>query len=112
MLLCYFAAYLDRVNLSFAALSMNEELGFSPAVSGAGAGIFFLGYVLFEVQSNLALRRFGARRWLARIMLTWGVLSFLFAFIHTTTYVGCSVSVKLIAAWRAQPGCACLALRR
>ncbi|NKJ50806.1 MFS transporter [Burkholderia sp. SG-MS1] len=84
LMLCYFAAYLDRVNLSFAALSMNEELGFSPAVFGAGAGIFFLGYVLFEVPSNLALRRFGARRWFARIMLTWGVLSFLFAFIHTT----------------------------
>ena len=83
LMLCYFAAYLDRVNLSFAALSMNEELGFSPAIFGAGAGIFFLGYVLFEVPSNLALRRFGARRWFARIMLTWGVLSFLFAFIHT-----------------------------
>ncbi|KAA1014240.1 MFS transporter [Paraburkholderia panacisoli] len=83
LMLCYFAAYLDRVNLSFAALSMNEELSFSPAVFGAGAGIFFLGYVLFEVPSNLALRRFGARRWFARIMLTWGVLSFLFAFIHT-----------------------------
>jgi MFS family permease len=84
LMLCYFAAYLDRVNLSFAALSMDEELGFSPAVFGAGAGIFFLGYVLFEVPSNLALRRFGARRWFARIMLTWGVLSFLFAFIHTS----------------------------
>ncbi|WP_233889741.1 MFS transporter [Paraburkholderia flagellata] len=83
LMLCYFAAYLDRVNLSFAALSMNEELGFSPAVFGAGAGIFFLGYVLFEVPSNLALRRFGARRWFARIMLTWGVLSLLFAFVRT-----------------------------
>ncbi|WP_321914490.1 MULTISPECIES: MFS transporter [unclassified Paraburkholderia] len=84
LMLCYFAAYLDRVNLSFAALSMNEELGFTPAVFGAGAGIFFLGYVLFEVPSNLALRRFGARRWFARIMLTWGVLSLMFAFVRTT----------------------------
>jgi len=84
LMVCYFAAYLDRVNLSFAALSMNSDLGLSPAVFGAGAGIFFLGYVLFEVPSNLALRRFGARRWFARIMLTWGVLSLLFAFVRNT----------------------------
>ncbi|MGF6573549.1 ACS family tartrate transporter-like MFS transporter [Paraburkholderia sp. GAS333] len=84
LMVCYFAAYLDRVNLSFAALSMNHDLGLSPAIFGAGAGIFFLGYVLFEVPSNLMLRRFGARRWFARIMLSWGVISLLFAFVHNT----------------------------
>ncbi|MGQ7935292.1 MULTISPECIES: MFS transporter [Paraburkholderia] len=83
LMLSYFAAYLDRVNLSFAALSMNHELGFSASVFGAGAGIFFLGYVLFEVPSNLALSRFGARRWFARIMLTWGVISLLFVFVRS-----------------------------
>ncbi|MDR5781087.1 MFS transporter [Caballeronia sp. LZ065] len=84
LMLCYFAAYLDRINLSFAALSMNDDLGLSPSAFGAGAGIFFLGYVVFEVPSNLALRRFGARRWFARIMLTWGIISLLFAFVRTT----------------------------
>ena len=85
LMLCYFAAYLDRVNLSFAALSMNSALGLSATVFGAGAGIFFVGYVLFEVPSNLALQRFGARRWFARIMLVWGVISLLFAFVHSET---------------------------
>ncbi|PVX75728.1 MFS transporter [Paraburkholderia unamae] len=84
LMLCYFAAYLDRVNLSFAALSMNADLGLSASVFGAGAGIFFLGYVLFEVPSNMAMQRFGARRWFARIMLSWGVISLLFAFVRTT----------------------------
>jgi MFS transporter, ACS family, tartrate transporter len=83
LMFSYFAAYLDRVNISFAALSMNSELGLSSAVFGAGAGIFFLGYVLFEVPSNLAMRRFGARSWFARIMLSWGVLSLLFAFVRS-----------------------------
>jgi ACS family tartrate transporter-like MFS transporter len=73
--LCYFVCYLDRVNVGFAALTMNKDLGFSATVFGWGAGIFFFGYFLFEVPSNLALERFGARLWIARIMLTWGVLS-------------------------------------
>jgi ACS family tartrate transporter-like MFS transporter len=63
---------LDRLNVGFAALQMNQALGFSPAVYGFGAGIFFLGYVLFEVPSNLILARVGARVWIARIMVTWG----------------------------------------
>lgn len=73
--LLFLVNYLDRVNVSFAALSMNADLGFTPAVYGFGAGVFFLGYFLFEVPSNLALHRFGARLWIARIMLTWGVIA-------------------------------------
>ena len=75
LILCYFVAYLDRVNVGFAALTMNKDLGFSATVFGWGAGIFFLGYFIFEVPSNVALERFGARRWIARIMLSWGILS-------------------------------------
>ena len=85
LMICYFAAYLDRVNLSFAALTMNSDLGLTPRIFGAGAGIFFIGYVLFELPSNLMMRRFGARRWFARIMLTWGICSLLFAFVAGTT---------------------------
>jgi ACS family tartrate transporter-like MFS transporter len=80
--LCYFVSWLDRVNVGFAALGMNEDLGFSPALFGLGAGIFFIGYVLCEPPSNLALRRFGARIWIARIMITWGLLSGAMAFIQ------------------------------
>ncbi len=67
--------YLDRVNIGFAALRMNRDLGFGPAVFGFGAGVFFVGYALFEVPSNLALHRYGARLWLGRIMVSWGVVS-------------------------------------
>lgn len=75
LMLCYFVAYLDRVNVGFAALEMNKELGLSSVAYGFGAGIFFFSYFVFEVPSNLALERFGARKWIARIMLSWGVLS-------------------------------------
>lgn len=75
LFLCYIAAYLDRVNVSFAKLQMQSALQFSEAVYGLGAGIFFVGYFLFEVPSNLILHRVGARRWIARIMITWGLLS-------------------------------------
>ena len=81
MMLLYFVAFLDRVNIGFAALTMNADLGFSATVFGAGAGIFFLGYVLFEVPSNVALEKFGARRWVARIMFTWGLISCAMAFV-------------------------------
>ena len=64
----YFLAFLDRVNVSFAALTMNEDLGLSQTIYGIGAGIFFLSYVLFEVPSNLILHKVGARRWIARVM--------------------------------------------
>lgn len=73
--LAYTINFLDRVNVGFAALHMNEDLGFSPAVFGFGAGIFFLGYIAFEIPSNLALQRFGARIWIARIMISWGLVA-------------------------------------
>jgi MFS transporter, ACS family, tartrate transporter len=75
LFLLYVVCFLDRVNIGFAALQMNQDLGFSPAVYGFGAGIFFLGYVLFEVPSNLMLARIGARVWIARIMITWGLIA-------------------------------------
>ena len=81
LIVCYFVAYLDRVNVSFAALTMNRDLGLSATAYGFGAGIFFLAYFLFEVPSNLMLVRYGARRWIARIMFTWGVLSGAMAFV-------------------------------
>jgi MFS transporter, ACS family, tartrate transporter len=79
--LCYFVAFLDRVNVGFAALTMNADIGLSATAYGIGAGIFFIGYTIFEVPSNLALQRFGARRWIARIMVTWGLLSMMMAFV-------------------------------
>ncbi len=79
--LCYFVCYLDRVNVGFAALEMNKDLGFTATMFGWGAGIFFFGYFFFEVPSNLALERFGARLWIARIMVTWGLLSAAMALI-------------------------------
>jgi ACS family tartrate transporter-like MFS transporter len=75
LILCYFVAYLDRVNVGFAALTMNRDLGISATAYGFGAGIFFLSYFMFEVPSNLFLERFGARKWIARIMASWGILS-------------------------------------
>src|SRR4051794_37874423 len=75
LLVLYVIAYLDRVNVTFAQDKLEDDLGFSGAVYGLGAGIFFIGYFLLEVPSNLALERFGARRWIARIMISWGVIS-------------------------------------
>ncbi|HYZ22187.1 MAG TPA: MFS transporter [Rhodopila sp.] len=75
LMLCYFVAYLDRVNVGFASLTMNKALNISATAFGFGAGIFFFSYFIFEVPSNLALERFGARKWIARIMFTWGILS-------------------------------------
>ncbi len=79
--LLYFLAFLDRVNVSFAALEMNQDLGLSRFIYGLGAGIFFLSYVLFEVPSNLILHKVGARKWIARIMISWGLVSAGTAFI-------------------------------
>jgi ACS family tartrate transporter-like MFS transporter len=81
----YLAAYTDRVNISFAAESMNRDLHFSPSVYGLGAGLFFISYALCEVPSNWLLLRFGARKWLARIMLTWGLLAMAMVFAHSRT---------------------------
>ncbi len=81
MMLMYVVSFLDRVNIGFAALQMNQDLGFSPQVYGFGAGIFFWGYFLFEVPSNLMLEKVGARLWMCRIMVTWGLLSMATAFV-------------------------------
>jgi ACS family tartrate transporter-like MFS transporter len=81
LILCYFVAYLDRVNVGFAKLHMNQALGFNEAAFGLGAGLFFIAYFLFEVPSNLFLERVGARVWIARIMISWGIVSAAFAFI-------------------------------
>ena len=81
LIVCYFIAYLDRVNVGFAALQMNKALGLSASAFGFGAGIFFIAYFFFEVPSNLLLEKFGARRWIARIMFTWGILAGAMAYI-------------------------------
>jgi MFS family permease len=80
--ICYLIAYLDRVNVGFAKLHMLADLGMSEAAYGFGAGIFFIGYFLFEVPSNLVLHRVGARMWIARIMVTWGIISGAMAFVE------------------------------
>ncbi len=81
LMICYFAAYLDRVNVGFASLTMNQALGFTNAVFAFGSGIFFVGYFLFEIPSNLLLEKVGARLWIARILITWGLISGLTAFV-------------------------------
>ncbi|TKC81262.1 MFS transporter [Trinickia terrae] len=85
LMLCYVVAYLDRVNVGFAKLQMSQDLAFSETVFGLGAGIFFIGYFLFELPSNILMHKLGARIWIARIMITWGILSGLFAFVQTPT---------------------------
>jgi len=77
--------YIDRVNIGFAALQMNRELGFSPTVYGLGAGIFFIGYFFFEIPSNLILEKIGARLWIARIAITWGIISTAMAWVYDET---------------------------
>jgi MFS transporter, ACS family, tartrate transporter len=79
----YFLAFVDRVNIGFAALTMNADLGLTPSMFGFASGIFFIGYVLFEVPSNIIMERVGARLWIARIMITWGLLSAGTAFVST-----------------------------
>ena len=83
LMLCYVVAYLDRVNVGFAKLQMLSDLQFSETVYGLGAGLFFIGYFLCEVPSNIILHRVGARIWIARIMITWGLISAAFAFVTT-----------------------------
>ncbi len=99
LMLGYFCAYLDRVNVGFAGLLMNKQLGFSPAVFGFGAGLFFFGYFLFELPSNLILARVGARRWMARIMITWGLISALNAFVwNVPSFYGVRIALGLAEA--------------
>jgi D-galactonate transporter len=83
LMICYVVAYLDRVNVGFAKLQMLSDLKFSEAVYGLGAGMFFIGYFFFEVPSNLAMQKVGAKIWIARIMITWGIISGCFAFVST-----------------------------
>lgn len=82
IMLLYLIAFLDRVNVGFAAIHMNDDVGLDPAIFGFGAGLFFIGYFLFEVPSNLALEKFGARLWIARVMVTWGLISGAMAFVQ------------------------------
>ena len=82
LMICYFVSFLDRVNLGFAGAAISKQFAFSATVFGLGAGIFFIGYFLFEVPSNIMLDKFGARRWIARIMLTWGLVSGATAFVQ------------------------------
>src|SRR5678809_1795021 len=82
MFLLYIVSYLDRVNVSFASLQMNAALGFSAKIYALGAGIFFIGYFLFEVPSNLVLHRVGARLWMARILISWGAVAMATGFVQ------------------------------
>jgi len=85
LIICYVAAYLDRVNVGFAALQMNKAIGLTASAFGFGAGLFFLTYFIFEVPANLAMHRFGARRWIARIMISWGLVAGATAFVQGPT---------------------------
>ncbi|SDF93051.1 MFS transporter [Klenkia brasiliensis] len=87
--LAYFLNYVDRTNIGFAKLTMSEDLGLTETMFGLASGLFFIGYLLFEVPSNIALHRFGARRWIARILVTWGLVAAAMAFVPnaTTLYV-------------------------
>src|SRR5208337_5583186 len=84
--LLYFVAFLDRVNVGYAALVMNKDLGFSNAVYGLGAGLFFIGYFVMEVPGNLIMTKVGPRWWIARILITWGIISGMTAFISTAAH--------------------------
>ncbi|MBV8627921.1 MAG: MFS transporter [Paraburkholderia sp.] len=81
VMLLYFVSFLDRVNVGFAAMTMNKDIGLSPTAFGLGGGLFFIGYFLFEIPSNLILHRVGARLWIARVMVTWGIVSAASAFV-------------------------------
>jgi ACS family tartrate transporter-like MFS transporter len=85
VMLLYFVSFLDRVNVGFAAMTMNKAIGLSPTAFGLGGGLFFIGYFLFEVPSNLILHRVGARLWIARVMVTWGIVSAASAFVAGPT---------------------------
>jgi ACS family tartrate transporter-like MFS transporter len=85
LFISYVLAYIDRINIGFAALKMNSDIGISPYIFGFGAGVFFLSYFIFEVPSNLALAKFGARKWISRIMISWGIISAAMAFVQGPT---------------------------
>src|SRR5579872_2871746 len=83
LFLLYLIAFLDRVNVGFAGLEMSHSLGFTDRVFGLGAGIFFAGYFLFEIPGALIVERWSARRWIARILITWGIVTILVSMVHT-----------------------------
>lgn len=85
LMLCYLFAFIDRGNIGMAALQMNHDIGLSPKMFGFASSLFFIAYFIFEVPSNLALQKFGARKWLARIMVTWGLISACTAFVQGPT---------------------------
>ena len=101
LLVCYIFAYLDRVNVGFAKLQMVSDLKFSETIYGLGAGIFFIGYFLMEVPSNLALHRFGARKWIARIMISGGLISASMIFVITRLTATARSTTPPMAAARA-----------
>ena len=86
--LCYILAYIDRINVSFAGLTMRDDIGMSAATFGFAVGMFYWGYFLFEVPSNVILEKIGARIWIARIMVTWGLLAAATAFVKDSTSFG------------------------
>src|SRR5204862_40432 len=123
LVLCYFISYVDRVNVGFAALTMNKDLGLSAAAFGIGGGLFFVAYVMFEVPSNLAMEKVGARLWIARIMITWGlveaqrqfgsaghsghgsvwsVLTIIQVWLLAIIYVGSSATSNTLSLWMPQ----------
>src|SRR5499427_5522467 len=79
----YVIAYLDRVNVGFAALGMTGDLGFAPHVVGTGGGIFFIGYFLLEIPGSILVEKWSARKWIARVMISWGILAMLMGFVQT-----------------------------
>jgi Sugar phosphate permease len=85
LIILFVMAFLDRTNIGFAALHMNDAIGITQTIFGLGAGIFFLGYFIAEVPSNVLLHRFGARIWIARIMITWGIIAALMGLIQNGT---------------------------
>jgi MFS transporter, ACS family, tartrate transporter len=89
LFICYIIAYIDRINVGFAKLHLREALGVDETIFGSvygfGAGLFFIGYFIFEVPSNLILQRVGARVWIARIMIVWGIVAMAFMFLTGTT---------------------------
>jgi D-galactonate transporter len=106
LMVCYFIAYLDRVNVGFAALTMNKALGLTATMFGFGAGIFFVTYFIFELPSNLFLDRYGARKWIARIMISWGLLSGLMGFIPSLAHAAGVENAMAFYAVRALLGAA------
>lgn len=83
IVICYFVANLDKTNISIAALQMNADLGLTTSMYGLGVGMFYISYILFEIPSNVIMTKVGARRWIARIMITWGIVSTGMALVHS-----------------------------